>query len=363
MIQLDGSYLEGGGQIIRTALALSALTGKSFEISDIRKGRCNQGLAHQHLECVKSVQQLCDAAVEGALLCSEKIKFVPKPIKAHNMKIDIGTAGSITLLLQALLLPCMFADKKMKITISGGTDVRWSQPFDYFNCVLIPHLRKFAYIDVKLIKRGYYPKGQGSVEITVTPLCKINDYQSISEFTQALRQQVAPLHYLEQGYLIQIKGISHASKELEHAQVAERQATSASLMLKKYGCPINIQNEYTDALSVGSGITLIAVYSLDKDEIDHGNPIRLGSDGLGERDKKAEIVGQEAAEHLMHEMDSKAPLDQYMGDQILPFLALVGGKVKISRITNHARTNIFVIEQFLGTHFEIDEKNSIISVQ
>ena len=124
---------------------------------------------------------------------------------------------------------------------------------------------------------------------------------------------------------------------------------------------MSIQEEYSEALSTGSGITLWAIFSLDKDEIDDKNPIRLGADSLGERGKKAEDVGKEAAFSLINEIESKAPADRHLTDQILPFIALFGGRIKASKITNHAKTNIYAIEQFLGKCFEIDEKNNILS--
>src|SRR5574342_867579 len=120
MITLDGSHGEGGGQIVRTALGLSALTGKPFEVINIRKGRPEPGLKNQHMYGIKAVQELCNAQVEGAEAGSEYLKFEPGKLMAKSLKIDMQTAGSITLILQSILLPCCFADKKMKIQIKGG---------------------------------------------------------------------------------------------------------------------------------------------------------------------------------------------------------------------------------------------------
>ncbi len=163
--------------------------------------------------------------------------------------------------------------------------------------------------------------------------------------------------------MIQIKGISHASTLLENAKVAERQADTAKSILKnKYDCPINIQTEYSKTLSPGSGITLWAIFSLDKDEINANNPIRLGADCLGGRGKRAEIVGREAAENLIKEIESKCPVDRHLADQILPFMALGGGKIKASEVTKHAKTNVYTIEQFFGKVFEI-KNNEIFTTQ
>ena len=342
MIKLDGSYGEGGGQIVRTALALSALTGNPFEVDNIRKGRCDSGLKAQHLYCIKSLKELCNAKTNDIKLGSEYLKFIPGEIKAKNLNIDIGTAGSISLLLQAVLLPCLFADKKIKLTIIGGTDGKWAMPFDYFNEVFIPQIKDYADIDVKLLKRGYYPKGGGKIELNIHPKYKFEDIKNINK----------PISLIEQGSLLQIKGISHASKDLEKANVAERQAKAAESILNKYEVPIDIRTEYYDTLNPGSGIVLWAKF-------EHAI---LGSDGLGERGKKAELVGEEATKNLIKEIESKAAVDSHLEDNLIPFMALFGGKIKVSELTDHTKTNIYIVEKFLDLKFNVDEKNKIIIV-
>ena len=362
MIKINGGYLESGGQIARTALALSTIIQKPFEIYDIRKGRPNPGLKSQHLYCVKALKELCNAEAEGAELGSTNLKYHPKKLIAKNLNVDIETAGSITLLLQALLPPAMFVSKPIAISVIGGSDGKWSSGFDYFNNILLPQLQRFAKIEARLLKRGYYPKGNGIVEIKINPKFKLNDFSSFDEFHAHLKQSVNPYNLSEQCNLIQIKGISHASKNLENAKVAERQAESAKNMLKlKFNVTITITAEYQDTLSTGSGITLWAIFSKNKEDIDENNPIRLGSDSLGEQGKIAEIVGEEAANRLIRQIESKAPVDRHLADQILPFMALAGGNVKISEITNHCSTNIYTIEQFLGKIFEVEEDTKIIS--
>jgi len=365
MIKIDGNYGEGGGAIARVALAISTITQKPFEIHDIRKGRKDSGLKNQHLYCVKSLQELCNAEAGGAELGSLYLKYYPKKLIAKNLSIDIETAGSITLLMQALLLPSMFVSKPITIIITGGTDTKWSQPFDYFNNILLPQLQRFAKIEAKLLKRGYYPKGNGKVEVIINPKFKLNDFSSFDEFHNHLKQNIHQYNLIEQHHLIQIKGISHASINLQQANVAERQAESAlSILKQKYNVPIQITNQYQDTLSTGSGITLWAIYSKNKDDIDENNPIRLGADALGEQGKRAEMVGEEAARNLIKEIESKAPVDRHLADQILPFMALIGNSsIKVSEITNHCKTNIYTIRQFLGEIFKVDENNKIISVQ
>lgn len=363
MIKLDGSHLEGGGSIARVALALSTLTGKAFELDNIRKNRPEPGLKSQHLFCVKALEKLCNAKTEGAELGSTCLKYVPGKIQGKAIEIDIQTAGSIPLFLQAVLLPSMFADKPVKLNVIGGTDGKWAAPMDYFIHVFLPQLRRFADIECKLLKRGYYPKGNGKVEIKIKPKFSIHSYTGFNEFLKDINEKIKKIGLIEQHYLMQIKGVSHASSDLQNANVAERQAKSAAFELKKYAVPLAIRTEYDQTLSTGSGITLWAVFSKRKDDIDVANPILLGADCLGERGKKAEEVGLEAAKNLMDEIESKAAVDRHLADQLLAYMALLpGSRIKVSNITDHTRTNIHVISQFLGVKFDIDEEEKIISV-
>jgi RNA 3'-phosphate cyclase len=362
LIKLDGDWGEGGGAILRVALALSTVTHQPFEITNIRKNRPQPGLKHQHLFCIKALEKLCSAKAEGASLGSTSLEYYPKKIQGKTINIDIETAGSITLLLQSVLLPSLFADKPVKFNITGGTDTQWSPSFDYFNNVFLPQIQKYADIECKLIKRGYYPKGSGKVEIKIKPTYKLSDFNNFNELLSHLKENAPKISLTEQGSLIQIKGISHASSTLQDANVAERQAKASEISLKSYNCPINIQIQYSNTLSAGSGITLWTIFSKDKDEIDIKNPIRLGAGALGERGKKAEIVGEEAAKNLIKEIESKAPVDQYLADQLQKYMALMSNSsIKTSKITNHTKTNIYTIEKFLGKTFSINESSNILS--
>ncbi len=364
MIKLDGNYGEGGGAITRVALAMSTLTGKAFEVDNIRKGRPNPGLKAQHLCAIEGVKKLCNAKVEGNFLKSEYLKYEPKNIEGKTISLEIGTAGSTSLVLQSLLLPSMFADKKVRIKLTGATSGKWAMPFDFFKEIFIPQIRKFCdKIDVELIRRGYYPKGGGKIEVKIRPKYKLSDFNSFNEFLEHIRKESKKIDLLEQGYLIQVKGVSHASYDLQKAEVAERQAKAAKLILSKLNVPIQIRTEYANTDSTGSGITLWVIFSTDKEEIDFDNPIRIGADSLGEKGKRAEEVGKEAAERLIKEINYKAPVDKYLADNLIPFIALFGKQIKVSQITNHCLTNIYVVEQFLGKIFDVDKENSIIIIK
>ena len=346
MIELDGSFGEGGGAILRQALALSMATGKAFKITNIRKGRCNPGLAPQHLAAVNAAKELCNAEVKGHAIGSTEIYFAPGEVKPGRYKVDIGTAGSITLMLQSLLLPSIFAGKKISFHITGGTDVKWSQPFDYFKFVFLPQMNRYADVEANLFRRGYYPKGGGEVKLSIN-----------GKYT--LADDIPSILLLEQKNLLQVRGISHSSLDLEEPGVAERQAESARLTLDELKIPVAIKLEHSKSYSTGSGITLWAVYG--GEEVDFVNPIILGADSLGERGKKSEEVGKEAANNLKEVIRSDAAVDAYLADQLIPFMALAGGLIRTSKVTNHVKSNIYVAEKFLDVKFSV--KDNIISCE
>jgi RNA 3'-terminal phosphate cyclase (GTP) len=340
MLHIDGSHNEGGGQIVRTAIAFATLLDKPVEVNNIRANRPQKGLKNQHLHCIKALQQLCHAKIGGAELGSEKIRFLPENKRSSKIKIDIGSAGSITLMLQSLLIPCLFSEKSTKIEITGGTDVKWSPQIDYFREIILPHFYKYAQkIELSTERRGYYPKGNGKVILKIKP-----------KYTLKIINESNQINLIEQGTLVQIKGISHASTDLQKAEVAERQAKAAKLALIDLKVPLKIEHHYAETDSIGSGITLWAMFAKDEGFQD---PIKLGSDELGEKGVSAEDVGKKAAEKLLKEISSGTPVDQHLADNLVPLMALVKGQINTSKITNHTLTNIYTIEQFLGKIFEI----------
>jgi RNA 3'-phosphate cyclase len=327
LIVIDGSYGEGGGQILRTAIALSAVTGKPCKITNIRKGRCNPGLQAQHLEAINTVAHICGANVKGNIVGSQEIEFSPGKIKSGDVSVKIPTAGSVGLVLQSVMIVGTHA-KELKIIIEGGaTNGKWAAPVNYVKNVLCPLLEKMGYrVKISIERYGYYPKGGAKISATMKGA------------------NLKPLSLTDRGKLLSINGISHASAPLNKSNVAERQKDSADKILCEFNIDKNISSEYVDSLCIGSGIDLYAIFEKSV----------VGSDGLGEIGKKAEDVGKEAALKLLKEIKSEAAVDEHAEDQLLPYMALSGsGSIKVPELTQHTKTNIWVIEKFLPVKFDI----------
>jgi len=329
MIEIDGSYGEGGGQVVRTAVALSAVTGKEVKVTNIRKNRPNPGLKQQHLKALETAARICEARVSGLFPGSSELFFAPVEIKGGKYEIDIGTAGSITLLLQSLMPALPFAKEKVELTVRGGTDVAWSPTIDYLQHVTLRALERLGYAgSVTLKKRGYYPRGGGEVSAVFEP-CKLRGF-----------------HFRKEGE-DRITGISHASNLPAHVPARQAEAAESLLLEAGYGSRINVQS--LELLSTGSGITLWSGY--------------CGGSALGERGLPAEKVGRRAAEEIVSELSSKASVDLHLADQLIPYMALAGNSSYTAReLTLHAATNIWVTEQFLDVKFRIEEKEGLFEV-
>ncbi len=356
MIELDGSYGEGGGALVRTALALSTLTGKEFKVGGIRSGRPEPGLKAQHLTAIKALKEICTAQTNEIDIGSTELNFKPGKIKKGIYEIDIGTAGSITLLLQALILPCLFAPGKVTLSIKGGTCGKWQASVDYLQNVLLPYLSRFVdKIELRVLKRGYYPKGQGLIKLEISPRFKINKFASFDAFYQELQHKVPDIKMLEQGTLEQIRGVANVSLELQEKNVGERIKKAAESVLKEYNVPVNIRVEYAQSSSTGGEILLWGIFS-KKGLVDPDNPVILSGDALVEKNKSSEDIGKEAAEEFKKQAKEGAAVDYHLADQLIQFMGLLpDSEIKAGKLSNHAQTNIYVVEKFLPVGFKIDE--------
>ena len=170
MVEFDCSQGEAGGQVLRTALSVAAITGQAFKLKNIRANRPKKGLKPQHLTAVKTLGKICNAKMEGDKLHSESLTFTPGKLAGGQFAVNIGTAGSITLLLQTFILPALFVPEKLSLRIIGGTDVTWSPPINYFSNVFFPAVGEMgARFKIETVKHGYYPKGNGIVQFESKP--------------------------------------------------------------------------------------------------------------------------------------------------------------------------------------------------
>lgn len=342
MIQIDGSSEKAGGQVLRTALALSCALMVPFQITNIRKNRPNPGLAAQHLGCVQIMKALSAAEVSGDVLESQELLFSPTLWNPQEILYDIGTAGSISLLFQCFLLPASVHKSSISYRFVGGTDVAFAPPVDYLREVVLTALDRIVTVRCHQMSRGYFPVGGGIVEGTISPKTIQKSFSFISRHE-----------------LLQISGISHASKDLIERQVVERTAQMAQLLLKNAGPSVHIQNQYAEAKCTGSGLLLTAHFGNMHDE----SYVSIGADVLGGKGKSSSAVGEEAAKKLLSLLSGSAVIDEHLADHLVPFLAFYGGEFKTTMITDHIRANIAVTELFLGKRFIVDEQHAIVRVE
>jgi RNA 3'-phosphate cyclase len=341
LLKIDGSYGEGGGQILRNAIALSTLLNKPVKITKIRANRPNPGMKAQHYVAIKSIAELCDADVSGLEIGSSSISFKPGEVKGGKYSFDIGTAGSITLVFQACILASLKSKEPVTISLKGGTDVKWSPTWDYFQYVFLPLLQKIGIkVHAKLILRGYYPKGGGDALIMIDPCEKLQ-----------------PLQLANEQEYSEVNGKINLSNLPEH--IASRMKHTAIRGFLKNDILTSIDVEETKSLSPGVGITL---WSQTKDTI-------IGATVLGEKSVSSEDIGQMAMTNLLKEIQSNSTLDVYAFDQLLPYMALArdnsSSSCFIRELSSHASTNMWLLQQFLDIDFEAvqNEDNFKITVK
>jgi RNA 3'-terminal phosphate cyclase (ATP) len=322
-IEIDGSYGEGGGQILRTSLALSAILRVPVHIHHIRAGRKKPGLQAQHLRGAEALTQITGAQTDRMKIGSQSISFIPQAASPGEYRFEVGTAGSVILLLQAMLPPLCLSQGRSRLTLIGGSHVPWSPPFHYFRKVVVPFLRIMGVSVEAILERwGWYPKGGGVVQIIIDPV-----------------HELRPIVMLERGAIKGIRGICATSHLPEH--VGERLKAYA---VKRIERELRIESRidvFDDVPANGPG-AFIFLWTETEGAI-------AGFSSLGERGKRAEEVAREAVEDLKAYYESEGCLDPHLADQVLPFLALTKGNsaYTTTKITGHLLTNLWVLRQFL----------------
>lgn len=336
-ITIDGRYGEGGGQILRTSLALASLLKSPVEIHHIRAGRKRPGLRPQHLMAVKAMALITSAHVKGAELGSTHLFFEPQQIKSGDYSFDVGTAGSTSLVLQTMIPALIFGDGESRVVITGGTHVPWSPCFHYLKGVFSPTLEQMGCtLTLEIGRWGWYPKGGGKIIAAVLPSVQL---RSIERSTK--------------GELKDIQMLSAVSNL--PMSIGERQRDHVIKSFDDHGLKI-ARMELVHAPSPGTG-TLVFLRSRFEKGIG-------GFTSLGKKGKPAERVADEACADFFAFTTSDAAVDEHLADQLVLYMALAGGRSSFltKSITPHLKTNTWVVEQFLPVKFELDEIKGRVSV-
>lgn len=327
MLELDGGH--GGGQLLRSALALSALSGRAFDLQNVRGDRSDPGLRPQHLAAVRLAAEVCDARVEGAETGSDRVQFDPGQPTSGRYAVDIETAGSATLVCETLLPVVARLEGPLRVQVTGGTDVKWSPPADYLRRVKLPVLRKYGVpAAVEIDRRGFYPVGGGQVTLTLAP----GEFERLDLTARDYRNR-ATVHAV-------------ASDDLADADVAERLARTTETGLRNDGWTVASRSA-TIASTDSPGAVLV---------------VRLGFEGsvagitaFGERGVAAERVASRALHDARAFERTAAAVDPYLADQLLVPLALAGGQIRVPRVTNHVATSLGLLRRF-GVDVTVEDR-------
>jgi RNA 3'-terminal phosphate cyclase (ATP) len=332
---IDGSMGEGGGQILRTSLALACITGRNLHIENIRAARRKPGLARQHLSCVRAACEISGGQCEGAAIGSQLLDFRPGPIRGGDFSFDIGSAGSATLVIQTILPALFLADKPSTVTVTGGTHNPWAPPFDFLAETFLPAIKTAGFdADCKLEKHGFFPAGGGKIALNIRPrqqrpnqkinLCKpaenIQIYARI--YTAKLPAHIAQR---QKKLLLQSK---LKFKDIEHIEVTDSDGPGNCVMLRL----------------CGNGKTTVFT-------------------AFGQKGKPSEKVVGEVTSLAKDFLSSGAAADRFLADQLLIYMAISkSGSFTTNELSTHLTTNIETIKKFLPVDFKTERKDRIYRI-
>jgi RNA 3'-terminal phosphate cyclase (ATP) len=327
MILIDGSIGEGGGQILRTALGLSMVTGQPFRIEKIRAGRDKPGLLRQHLTAVNAAAAICGASVEGAAISSRELSFTPGKVKAGEYTFSIGSAGSTTLVLQTVLPALLTADGPSSLTLEGGTHNPHAPPIDFLEKAFLPLINRMGpTVNVTLERAGFYPAGGGRFIVNVQPAAKL-----------------LPLHLPERGEIK--RRLAKAVVAALPGEIAKRELQKVEKMLGWSGEQLQIR-QLPNEWGPGNLLTL-------EIESEHVTEVFTG---FGMKAVTAEAVADQAVQQARRYLAAKIPVGESLADQLLLPLALAGeGSFVTHSPTRHTKTNIEVITRFLPVRVAVAE--------
>ena len=343
MIEIDGSYGEGGGQVLRTSLSLAAITGQPIRIEHIRAKREKPGLAAQHLTAVRAAATICQAEVRGDALKSMTLELIPGgSAQAGQYTFDVteaqqgGSAGTVNLVLQTILLPLALATGDSQVTLRGGTHIAHSPAFTYIEQVYLPILAQLGLkAEAKLKAWGWYPRGGGEVILRVTGGTVLSG-----------------LTLLERGALQQVRGLAAVTQLPSH--IPQRMAMRAENWLDQVGLKAYVQPLRERGIGPGAGVFLTANY-------EHST---AGFSAIGRLGLPAEKVAEMACQELLDFHNTGAPVDVHLADQLLLPLALASeaSQYRVAEISLHLTTNAWVIEKFGLATITIDEAEKIVAI-
>jgi RNA 3'-terminal phosphate cyclase (ATP) len=329
-ITIDGSQGEGGGQVLRTSLALSLLTGRPFAISKIRAGRRKPGLLRQHHAAVAAAARVGRAETDGAELGSTHLRFRPSAVEAGDSTFSIGIAGSATLVLQTVLPALLLADAPSRLTLEGGTHNPFAPPFDFLERTLLPLLgRMGAKVEAKLERPGFYPAGGGRLSVAVTPCPRLD-----------------PLELLDRGAVRRVSAVARVAGGLP-TSIADRELREVSRRLSIGRDDLRVES-VTDSAGPGN-VLLVDVESDALTEV---------FSGFGTRGVSAEAVAGSVADEVEGYLRSEGPVGVHLADQLLvPMAVAGGGEFRTPPPTLHTITNVGVVRVFLDTPIRMEEES------